>query len=69
MFLLLSAALLAELMLLLSAGTGCQATVKDQNLTAITQIYFLSNQRSVNRTAIARIHYACYNWAMDQTGF
>jgi hypothetical protein len=42
--------------------------VKNQNVAAITQIYFYpakgqtTEQQSLD-------HYACYNWAVDQTGF
>ena len=42
--------------------------VQDQNLTAITQIYFYpTNGQSTEQQS--RDHYACYNWAVDQTGF
>ena len=42
--------------------------VYDQNITAITQIYFypLKGQSAEQQS---RDHYACYNWAVDQTGF
>ena len=40
----------------------------DQNLTAITQVYFYPNKGQSTEQQ-SRDHYACYNWAVDQTGF
>lgn len=41
---------------------------QDQNITAITQIYFYPN-RGQSTEQQSRDHYSCYNWAVDQTGF
>jgi hypothetical protein len=41
---------------------------QNQNVTAITQIYFYPT-KSQSSEQQSRDHYACYNWAMDQTGF
>jgi outer membrane lipoprotein SlyB len=40
----------------------------DQNITAITQVYFYPTQGQSTKQQ-SRDHYACYNWAVDQTGF
>ena len=42
--------------------------VQDQNITAITQVYFYLNKGQSTQQQ-SRDHYACYNWAVDQTGF
>ena len=42
--------------------------VQDQNITAITQIYFYPVKGQSDEQQ-SRDHYACYNWAVDQTGF
>lgn len=42
--------------------------VQDENITAITQIYFYPNKGQSTEQQ-SRDHYACYNWAMEQTGF
>jgi hypothetical protein len=42
--------------------------VQDQNITAITQVYFYP-AKGQSTEQQSRDHYACYNWAMDQTGF
>lgn len=42
--------------------------VPDENITAITQIYFYPNNNQSSEQQ-SRDHYACYNWAIDQTGF
>jgi hypothetical protein len=42
--------------------------VQDQNITAITQIYFYPTKGQSTEQQ-SRDHYACYNWAVDQTGF
>jgi hypothetical protein len=42
--------------------------VQDQNITAITQIYFYPTKGQSTEQQ-SRDHYACYNWAADQTGF
>jgi hypothetical protein len=40
----------------------------NDNVTAITQIYFYPTKgQSTNQQS--RDHYACYNWAVEQTGF
>ncbi|PKN52779.1 MAG: glycine zipper family protein [Deltaproteobacteria bacterium HGW-Deltaproteobacteria-13] len=41
---------------------------QDQNITAITQIYFYPNKGQSTEQQ-SRDHYACYGWAVDQTGF
>lgn len=41
---------------------------QDENIRAITQIYFYPNKNQSDEQQ-SRDHYACYNWAMDQTGF
>ena len=41
---------------------------QDQNITAITQVYFYPNKGQSTQQQ-SRDHYACYNWAVDQTGF
>lgn len=40
----------------------------DENIAAITQIYFYPNQNQSTEMQ-SRDHYECYNWAVDQTGF
>jgi outer membrane lipoprotein SlyB len=42
--------------------------VKNQNIAAITQIYFYPAKGQTTEQQ-SRDHYACYNWAVDQTGF
>ena len=42
--------------------------VQNDNVTAITQIYFYPN-RGQSTKQQSRDHYACYTWAVDQTGF
>jgi hypothetical protein len=41
---------------------------QDENISAITQIYFYPNNGQSTEQQ-SRDHYACYNWAVDQTGF
>jgi outer membrane lipoprotein SlyB len=41
---------------------------QNDNVTAITQIYFYPNQGQSTEQQ-SRDHYACYNWAVEQTGF
>ena len=41
---------------------------ENDNVTAITQIYFYPN-RGQSTEQQSRDHYACYNWAVEQTGF
>ncbi|MBN1470891.1 MAG: hypothetical protein JW925_03855 [Syntrophaceae bacterium] len=41
---------------------------ENENIRAITQIYFYPNKNQSSEQQ-SRDHYACYNWAMDQTGF
>lgn len=41
---------------------------QNENIRAITQIYFYPNRNQSDEQQ-SRDHYACYNWAMDQTGF
>jgi hypothetical protein len=42
--------------------------VQNDNVTAITQIYFYPT-RGQSTKQQSRDHYACYTWAVDQTGF
>ncbi|MFA5321626.1 MAG: hypothetical protein WC373_03055 [Smithella sp.] len=42
--------------------------IRDENITAITQIYFYPNNGQSNEQQ-SRDQYECYNWAMEQTGF
>lgn len=42
--------------------------VQNDNVTAITQIYFYPS-RGQSTEQQSRDHYACYTWAVDQTGF
>jgi outer membrane lipoprotein SlyB len=42
--------------------------VQNQNITAITQIYFYPTQGQSTQQQ-SRDHYECYNWAVEQTGF
>jgi len=42
--------------------------VRNDNIKAITQIYFYPNKGQSTEQQ-SRDHYACYNWAVDQTGF
>jgi len=68
MFLLLSAVLLLNSCYYYPQEQVVTQPVQDQNLTAITQIYFYpTNGQSTEQQS--RDHYACYNWAVDQTGF
>jgi hypothetical protein len=41
---------------------------QDENITAITQIYFYPNKNQSTEQQ-SRDHYFCYNWAVEQTGF
>ena len=41
---------------------------QDENITAITQIYFYPNKNQSTEQQ-SRDQYACYNWAVEQTGF
>jgi outer membrane lipoprotein SlyB len=41
---------------------------QNDNITAITQIYFYPT-RGQSTEQQSRDHYACYNWAAEQTGF
>jgi hypothetical protein len=41
---------------------------QDENISAITQIYFYPNNRQSTERQ-SRDHYECYNWAVEQTGF
>jgi hypothetical protein len=42
--------------------------VRNDNVTAITQIYFYPNSGQSTEQQ-SRDHYFCYNWAVEQTGF
>jgi len=67
-FLLLSAILLLSSCYYYPQEQVVTQPVHDQNITAITQIYFYPNQGQSTEQQ-SRDHYACYNWAVDQTGF
>ncbi|MBN1365417.1 MAG: hypothetical protein JW976_11475 [Syntrophaceae bacterium] len=43
-------------------------STQDENIAAITQIYFYPNKGQSTEQQSSD-HYACYNWAVDQTGF
>ncbi|KQC07117.1 MAG: hypothetical protein APR62_06915 [Smithella sp. SDB] len=45
-----------------------QPVQNQQNGTAVTQIYFYP-KKGQSTEQQSRDHYACYNWAVDQTGF
>ena len=67
-FLLLSAILLLSSCYYYPQEQVMTQPAQDQNITAITQIYFYPNQGQSTEQQ-SRDHYACYNWAVDQTGF
>ncbi|HUN54528.1 MAG TPA: glycine zipper 2TM domain-containing protein [Smithella sp.] len=65
--------LLSAILLLSSCYYPAQNQVvaqsaQNQNITAITQIYFYPTKGQSTQQQ-SKDHYACYNWAMDQTGF
>ncbi|MFZ3104547.1 MAG: glycine zipper family protein [Smithella sp.] len=45
-----------------------QPAQNQQNITAVTQIYFYPTKGQSTEQQ-SRDHYACYNWAVEQTGF
>ena len=45
-----------------------QPAQNQQNITAVTQIYFYPTKGQSTQQQ-SRDHYACYNWAVEQTGF
>ena len=67
-FLLLSAILLLSSCYYYPHEQVMTEPAQDQNITAITQIYFYPNKGQSTEQQ-SRDHYACYNWAVDQTGF
>ncbi|MCK7477547.1 MAG: hypothetical protein M0C28_08730 [Candidatus Moduliflexus flocculans] len=67
-FLLLSAILLLSSCYYYPHEQVMTQPAQDENITAITQIYFYPNQGQSTEQQ-SRDHYACYNWAVDQTGF
>ena len=67
-FLLLSAILLLSSCYYYPHEQVMTQPAQDQNITAITQIYFYPNKGQSTEQQ-SRDHYACYNWAVDQTGF
>jgi hypothetical protein len=67
-FLLLSAILLLSSCYYYPREQVMTQPAQDQNITAITQIYFYPNKGQSTEQQ-SRDHYACYNWAVDQTGF
>jgi outer membrane lipoprotein SlyB len=67
-FLLLSAILLLSSCYYYPHEQVVTQPVQDQNITAITQVYFYPN-KGQSTEQHSRDHYACYNWAVDQTGF
>jgi hypothetical protein len=67
-FLLLSAVLLLSSCYYPAHQMVITQPAQDQNITAITQVYFYPNKGQSTQQQ-SRDHYACYNWAVDQTGF
>jgi outer membrane lipoprotein SlyB len=67
-FLLLSAVLLLSSCYYYPNEQVITKPAQNDNVTAITQIYFYPNQGQSTEEQ-SRDHYACYNWAVDQTGF
>jgi len=67
-FLLLSAILLLSSCYYYPHEQVMTQPAQDQNITAMTQIYFYPNKGQSTEQQ-SRDHYACYNWAVDQTGF
>ena len=67
-FLLLSAVLLLSSCYYYPHEQTVTQPAQDQNITAITQVYFYPNKGQSTQQQ-SRDHYACYNWAVDQTGF
>ena len=68
MLLLLSAVLLLSSCYYPTQQMVVTQPAQDQNITAITQVYFYPNKGQSTQQQ-SRDHYACYNWAVDQTGF
>jgi hypothetical protein len=68
MLLLLSAVLLLSSCYYPTQQMVVTQPAQDQNITAITQVYFYPNKGQSTQQQ-SRDHYACYNWAADQTGF
>jgi hypothetical protein len=65
--------LLAAVLMLISCyyypyEQGTVQPAQDQNISAITQIYFYPNKGQSTEQQ-SRDHYYCYNWAVEQTGF
>ena len=67
-FLLLSAVLLLSSCYYPAHQMVVTQPAQDQNITAITQVYFYPNKGQSTQQQ-SRDHYACYNWAVDQTNF
>ena len=67
-FLLLSAILLLSSCYYYPHEQVVTQPAQDQKITAITQVYFYPNKGQSTQQQ-SRDHYACYNWAVDQTGF
>jgi hypothetical protein len=62
--------ILSAVLLLSSCYPPAQVVTQpanDQNMTAVTQVYFYPNQGQSTEQQ-SRDHYECYNWAVDQTG-
>ena len=68
MLLLLSAVLLLSSCYYPTQQMVVTQPAQDQNITAITQVYFYPNKGQSTQQQ-SRDHYACYNWAVDQTNF
>ena len=68
MLLLLSAVLLLSSCYYPAHQIVVTQPAQDQKVTAITQVYFYPNKGQSTQQQ-SRDHYACYNWAVDQTGF
>jgi outer membrane lipoprotein SlyB len=67
-FLILSAILLLSSCYYYPQQQVVTQPVQNDNVTAITQIYFYPNQGQSTEQQ-SRDHYECYSWAVDQTGF
>jgi len=66
-FLILPAILLLSSCYYYPQGQVVTQPAQNDNVTAITQIYFYPNQGQSTEQQ-SRDHYECYNWAVEQTG-
>ncbi|MFZ2399068.1 MAG: glycine zipper family protein [Smithella sp.] len=67
-FLLASVLLLSSCYYYPNEQVVTQPAQNQQNITAVTQIYFYPTKGQSTEQQ-SRDHYACYNWAVEQTGF